>query len=193
MPVPEGSAGRPAAGGPGLRGALDELDPRSCRRAREIAGARAARGVRHPQAAEADLRAAHDVLEDAFLEWSVRERETFEDFPPPRRSPRLRAVEPARRRRPHRGGRRRRRDPPPPRTPVAYVARLAVRRDQRGRGLAQALLVDSFALAREHGATVSELSTDSRTGALGLYEKVGMGSTARLGQPRHPARLTDGA
>ena len=41
-------------------------------------------------------------------------------------------------------------------------------------GLAQALLVDSFAAGREHGATISELSTDSRTGALGLYEKVGM-------------------
>ena len=36
------------------------------------------------------------------------------------------------------------------------------------------MLVDAFANAREHGAKVSELSTDSRTGALGLYEKVGM-------------------
>ena len=27
-----------------------------------------------------ELRAAHDVLEDAFLEWSVREREPYEDF-----------------------------------------------------------------------------------------------------------------
>ena len=47
-------------------------------------------------------------------------------------------------------------------------------RDQRNRGLAQALLVDSFAATRAHGTTTSELSTDSRTGALGLYEKVGM-------------------
>ena len=39
---------------------------------------------------------------------------------------------------------------------------------------ARALLVDAFARARDHGATVSELSTDSRTGALGLYEHVGM-------------------
>jgi hypothetical protein len=36
------------------------------------------------------------------------------------------------------------------------------------------MLVDAFARAREHGATISELSTDSRTGALGLYEHVGM-------------------
>ena len=56
----------------------------------------------------------------------------------------------------------------------AFIARLATRKDQRGQGLAQALLVDAFAVAREHGAARSELSTDSRTGALGLYEKVGM-------------------
>ena len=53
-----------------------------------------------------------------------------------------------------------------------------MRRDLRGRGLAQALMVDAFAVAREHGALVSGLSTDSRTGALGLYEKVGMKVTS---------------
>ncbi len=63
-------------------------------------------------------------------------------------------------------------------TACAYVDRLAVRRDRRGIGLARALLVDSFAAARAHGATRSELSTDSRTGALGLYEKVGMEVTS---------------
>jgi GNAT superfamily N-acetyltransferase len=57
---------------------------------------------------------------------------------------------------------------------TAFIARLATRTDQRGRGLAQALLVDSFAAGAAHGATRSELSTDSRTGALALYEKVGM-------------------
>ena len=55
-----------------------------------------------------------------------------------------------------------------------YVDQLAVRRDQRGRGLARALLVDAFERTRARGAARSELSTDSRTGALGLYEKVGM-------------------
>jgi ribosomal protein S18 acetylase RimI-like enzyme len=55
-----------------------------------------------------------------------------------------------------------------------YVERLAVRKDQRGRGLAQALLVDAFEQGRQHGAPRSGLSTDSRTGALSLYEKVGM-------------------
>lgn len=33
-------------------------------------------------------------------------------------------------------------------------------------------------MARERGATVSELNADSRTGALSLYEKVGMVTTA---------------
>ena len=129
-----------------------------------------------------ELRAAHDVLEDAFLEWSEREREPFEDFEAattgrPGFEPwNLRVVV-------SEGG-----DDGPEGGEVlgvslvlvsdtgttGYVDRLAVRRDQRHRGLAQALLVDSFAQARAHGTTTSELSTDSRTGALGLYEKVGM-------------------
>ena len=48
----------------------------------------------------------------------------------------------------------------------AYIDQLAVRSDQRHRGLAQALLVDAFARGRAHGAHRSALSTDSRTGAL---------------------------
>jgi GNAT superfamily N-acetyltransferase len=122
-----------------------------------------------------ELRAAHDVLEDAFLEWSERHREAFEDF------------EASTSGRPGF-------EPWNLRVAVdgdgavvgvslvlvsdngttGYVDRLAVRRDQRNRGLAQALLVDSFAQARAHGTSTSELSTDSRTGALGLYERVGM-------------------
>ena len=120
-----------------------------------------------------DDQAVWTVVEDAFLEFSVRERQSFEDFHAtvtgrPGFEPwNLRVVT----------------DPAGAVVGVsfvllneetAYVSRLAVRRDQRGRGLAQALLADSFALGREHGATVSELSTDTRTGALSLYEKVGM-------------------
>jgi mycothiol synthase len=117
--------------------------------------------------------AAHDVLEDAFLEWSVREREPYDDFVArtverPGFEPwHLRVVT----------------DPVGAVVAVAFlivsdgdawIDRLATRADQRGRGLAQALMVDAFAVARAHGATTSGLSTDSRTGALGLYEKVGM-------------------
>ena len=120
--------------------------------------------------------AVQDVIEDAFLEWSVRERESYDDFHAsvigrPGFEPwNLRVVtdsagtivgcalvimagEPA---------------------THAYIERLAVRKDQRHQGFAQALLVDAFARGREHGATRSSLSTDSRTGALSLYQKVGM-------------------
>jgi ribosomal protein S18 acetylase RimI-like enzyme len=127
-----------------------------------------------------DHEAVWNVVEDAFLEWSVREREPFEDFiatvvrRPGHEPWMLRVVT----------------DPSGEvvctaslvmaedgssgeRT-EAYVERLAVRKDQRGRGLAQALLVDAFEQGRQHGAPRSGLSTDSRTGALSLYEKVGM-------------------
>jgi mycothiol synthase len=126
---------------------------------------------------EADHRAVWTVIEDAFLEWAVRDRQSFEDFSAqilqrPGFEPwNLRVV-----------------------TDgngevvgaalilladeVGFVERIAIRKDQRGLGLGQALLADAFAQARENGATRSELSTDSRTGALGLYERVGMEVTS---------------
>ena len=123
-----------------------------------------------------DYEAVWNVVEDAFLEWSVREREPFEDFlavtvrRPGHEPWMLRVVT----------------DPSGEVVGTAmlvmagdpveegYVERLAVRKDQRGQGLAQALLVDAFGQGRAHGAPRSGLSTDSRTGALSLYEKVGM-------------------
>jgi len=129
------------------------------------------------EATEADHETVWTVTEDAFLEWSVRDREPFEDWRAgvplrPGFEPwNLRVVT----------------DPVGDVVAVAYliltgegdsregyIDRLATRKDQRGRGLAQALLVDAFAQARQRGAVKSALSTDSRTGALGLYEKVGM-------------------
>ncbi|HYN67342.1 MAG TPA: GNAT family N-acetyltransferase [Ornithinibacter sp.] len=117
--------------------------------------------------------AAHRVIQDAFDEWDGRVRESFEDWAattvrrPGAQPWQLRVVE-------HDG------------VVVAasftildsqgagYVHQLAVQHSQRGQGLAQALLADAFGRARERGATRSELSTDSRTGALDLYLKVGM-------------------
>jgi mycothiol synthase len=122
---------------------------------------------------EAERRAVFEVVEDAFLEWSERERTTYEDFEArtvrrPGFEPwHLRAVVDD-------GGSTVGACSTSMNGDLAYVAQLAVRRDRRGRGLARALLVDAFAGAREHGASRFELSTDSRTGALGLYEKVGM-------------------
>ncbi len=117
--------------------------------------------------------AAYVVIQDAFDEWEGRVRESFEDWAattvrrPGAQPWQLRVVE-------HDGG-------------VVgasftildsqgsgFVHQLAVERTHRGKGLAQALLADAFGRARERGATRSELSTDSRTGALDLYLKVGM-------------------
>jgi len=56
----------------------------------------------------------------------------------------------------------------------AVVDSLATRPVVRNRGLAQVLLADSSRVARANGAARLTLGTDSRTGALGLYEKVGM-------------------
>jgi mycothiol synthase len=132
--------------------------------------------VREPRD-EADHRATWTVNEDAFLEWSERERTTFEEWAAnvtkrPGYEPwQLRLMT----------------DPAGEvvgmafvvvSSGCAYVDKLAVRRDQRGKGLARALLVDAFEVARAHGGDRSELSTDSRTGALGLYEKVGMQVTS---------------
>jgi mycothiol synthase len=118
-------------------------------------------------------RGAYAVIQDAFDEWEGRVRESYEDWAAttvrrPGTGPwQLRVVE-------HEA------------SVVAasftildsqgagYLHQLAVERTHRGRGLAQALLADAFSRARERGATSSELSTDSRSGALDLYLKVGM-------------------
>jgi mycothiol synthase len=174
-PVPEGSPGDHLLEGLGYRVrwtswvlALPE--------GREIQHRDLPEGYTIREAGADEYPAVQDCIEDAFLEWSVREREPYDDFlattvQRPGFEPWnfrvvvdpagdivgtglvLIAGEPER---------------------EAYIDRLAVRRDQRHQGLAQALLVDAFAQGRAHGATRSGLSTDSRTGALGLYEKVGM-------------------
>ena len=176
MPVPQGSAGDRLLEALGYHVRWDEL------------GAPAARGRRGPEprrcptgytvrAAEPDgLRApCWTVQEDAFLEWSVRDRQTFEDWESsmtrrPGFEPwNLRVVlDPAgdggRHGHGAAGGRR------PPSSPGSRP-----RKDQRGQGLGP-----GAARRRVRGRPAStaplrsELSTDSRTGALGLYEKVGM-------------------
>ena len=125
------------------------------------------------EATPEDYETCWTVLEDAFLEWSVRDREPFDDFlartvqRPGFQSWNLRLVVDG-------DGAAVGATVVYPYGSEGYVDRLATRKDQRGQGIAQAMLVDAFAVAREHGAKTSGLNTDSRTGALGLYEKVGM-------------------
>jgi mycothiol synthase len=124
-------------------------------------------------AGEDDREAAWTLVEDAFLEWSDRHRQPLEDWGArvwdrPGAEPwNLRLLEA-----PdgalvgvthvHLSG------------DTGHVARIAVRPDHRRRGLAAAMLVDAFALARAHGAPRSTLSTDTRAGARSVYERAGM-------------------
>jgi mycothiol synthase len=172
MPVPEGSAGDRLLAALGYRirwesWGLSLLDGATVPE-RDLPGGYV---VREADPSEYDQ--VWQVQEDAFLEWSDRDRESFDDWRAsvvgrPGFEPwNLRVVV------------------DPSGTVVAmawvqfgmetaFISKLATRKDQRGRGLAQALLVDSFRVGQDHGAQRSELSTDSRTGALSLYEKVGM-------------------
>ncbi len=122
---------------------------------------------------ERDHPAAWTLLEDTFLEWSERDRVPLEEFGSriwdrPGYAPwNLRLLEDA-------GGELVGATHIHLAGDAGYVAKIGVRRDHRGRGLAAAMLVDAFRLAREHGATRCYLSTDTRVGARTLYEKVGM-------------------
>ncbi len=140
---------------------------------RELAARPLPDGYAIRDAEVADREAAWTLLEDAFLEWSERDRMSMEDFGarvwdrPGYQPWNLRLLT------------------APDGSTVgathvflagesAYVARIAVRPDHRGLGLSPAMLVDGFARAREHGAERCYLSTDTRAGARGLYEKIGM-------------------
>jgi GNAT superfamily N-acetyltransferase len=55
-----------------------------------------------------------------------------------------------------------------------WVDKFAVHRDYRHRGIARALLQTAFRRSYDLGSGFTELNTDSRTGALSFYERVGM-------------------
>jgi GNAT superfamily N-acetyltransferase len=59
-------------------------------------------------------------------------------------------------------------------TDEGWVQQVATRASHRHRGIARALLLATFRAFFDAGKTVTGLSTDSRTGALTLYERVGM-------------------
>ena len=140
---------------------------------RELAARPLPDGFALRDATAADHEAVWTLLEDAFLEWSDRDRAPIGDFGArtwgrPGYEPwNLRLLQ----------------DASGELVGVTqvylagvggYVAKIAVLADHRGRGLAPPMLVDAFALAREHGAVRCYLSTDTRAGARGLYERVGM-------------------
>jgi mycothiol synthase len=172
MPVPEGSPGDRLlqALGYDIRWTSWEL---ALPEGRQIEDQPLPDGHAIRSATEDDHRDVWTVIEDAFLEWSDRDRQPFEDF----------AAQVMRRRGFQPWNLRVVTDPTDRIVGAAFVVRagevgfvdkVAVAKAHRGRGLARALLADAFAQARAHGATASMLSTDSRSGALGLYERVGM-------------------
>jgi ribosomal protein S18 acetylase RimI-like enzyme len=61
-----------------------------------------------------------------------------------------------------------------PETDEGYVEQLAVRADQRGKGVARAMLDDTCAEFHRLGRRDCILWTHSGTGALGMYERLGM-------------------
>ncbi|MFG1813282.1 GNAT family N-acetyltransferase [Kribbella sp. NPDC049174] len=61
-----------------------------------------------------------------------------------------------------------------PETDEGYVEQLAVRSDQRGKGVARAMLDDTCAEFHRLGRRDCILWTHSGTGALGMYERLGM-------------------
>lgn len=122
---------------------------------------------------DADARAAYQVIEDAFNEWPNRDPASFEDwaaltierasFEPWQM---LLVVDEV--------------------TEelvgvtflIDYVAdgwieQVATKGTHRHRGIARGMLLQSFQAFWERGKPLVGLNTDSRTGALGLYEKVG--------------------
>jgi mycothiol synthase len=122
-----------------------------------------------------DARDVHRVIDDAFTEWPGRDPEPFEVWAS------MIAAHPAFR---------------PELSPLAFdgdelvgvvivddypnagegwISQLATKATHRRRGIGQALLRTAFGWFRERGRTLAGVSTDSRTtGALELYEKVGM-------------------
>jgi mycothiol synthase len=119
-----------------------------------------------------DARLVHKVIDDAFSEWPERDPEPYEVWAPQMLA--HPAFEPAL-------------------SPLAFdgeelvgavlsldypeegwIQQVATKATYRRRGIAQALLRTALGGFYERGRPMAGVSTDSRTGALGLYEKVGM-------------------
>lgn len=121
-----------------------------------------------------DARSVHRVIDDAFSEWPGREPQRFEEWAPyvlthPAFSPELSrlafdgdelvgvalALD-------------------YPDVADGWIQQVATKASHRHRGIARALLASVFVGFHAQGRRMVGLSTDSRTGALTLYERLGM-------------------
>jgi len=134
-----------------------------------------------------DARDAHRVIDAAFSEWPGRNPSPFESWANVLRHPAF----------------------TPELSPLAFegdelvgvvigydypeagegwIQQLATEANHRRRGIATALLGTAFASFRERGRRTAGVSTDSRTGALDLYQRVGM--HVERSYTRYTKRLT---
>ncbi|MFF7456324.1 GNAT family N-acetyltransferase [Kitasatospora sp. NPDC008115] len=120
-----------------------------------------------------DERAAYRLTEDAFDEWQMR-RKPYEEWA--RHTVGLDTFAPALSPVAFAGGQMvgvvLSLDVPG--TDEGYVERVAVRKDHRNRGIARMLLRASFQASYRQGRRTCTLWTHSETGALSLYQRVGM-------------------
>lgn len=120
----------------------------------------------------ADDRAAHEVIETAFSEWGDRTPTTFEDWVV--LIPGHRSFVPDASRVALDGNRIVGVVIASDYQVEGWVPQLAVDREYRGRGIGGELMREVFRAFKERGRPICGVNTDSRTGALGLYERVGM-------------------
>jgi GNAT superfamily N-acetyltransferase len=120
-----------------------------------------------------DARATYELIDAAFSEWSGRDPEPFDVWKPVVRHPNFAAeLSPLAFDRDELVGAILSYDYPD--LDEGWVQQLATKASHRRRGIAQALLRTGFGWFHDQGRRTVGVSTDSRTGALGLYEKVGM-------------------
>ena len=74
---------------------------------------------------------------------------------------------------------------------LTNLQQVAVRVDRQGCGIGSALLAEAFRVGRDAGYGAMGLSTDSRTGALPFYERLGMRVTSSYTNHRKVLRAGD--
>jgi mycothiol synthase len=122
--------------------------------------------------AEEDAVEVHRLIEDAFGEWAGRLPRSYEDW-------RVLVVDrdgvdPAHSRLARAGGEVVGAAMVHDSDGTTWIPQLAVRADRRGQGIAQELLAQAFEAGRQRGCATGELATSGLTGALGLYQRLGM-------------------